>query len=297
MKKLYCLLVAFMPLSGLLGQMPIRVHEDSVSYGNHKHPGVVVTIPEVNYESVQKSWKKEMESGTKSRAVYENGEWSIFGANIKSVTPMPVNIYSRLVKGDSLVELRVSVELKKDVYIEPVNAGSELAKLETYLKQFSKDQYQEVADAQLKTEEKKLRELEKELSENQKNESDLNKTISSSEKTIKEQQDILNVLKTELDTLSTEMTTQNGQYASMGDSPAKEEKGKYIKDLEKRIRKLRDDSESSENRISKANTAIRDAKDEIPKSQKIQDDLKTKVAEQKAVVQKFQNKADNIKNY
>ncbi len=64
----------------------------------------MVTVPEANYEQLQKDWKKELEAKTKSKVVIENGEWSIFGANTKNLSPTPVNIYSTLIKMDSLVE-------------------------------------------------------------------------------------------------------------------------------------------------------------------------------------------------
>ena len=81
--------------TGLYGQKPIEILEDQIAYTGSEHPGITVTIPEVEYETVEKNWVRTMESGTRSKAVYENGEWSIFGANIKSISETPVNIYSR----------------------------------------------------------------------------------------------------------------------------------------------------------------------------------------------------------
>ncbi len=118
MKNIPALLLAIFIIPGVFAQQPIRVYEDSITYGKNKYPGVAVTIPEANYEKLQKDWKKELEAKTKSKVVIENGEWSIFGANVKNLSPTPVNIYSKLNNLDSLVELRVAVELKKDVFIE-----------------------------------------------------------------------------------------------------------------------------------------------------------------------------------
>ena len=65
-----------------------------------------------------KTWIKDLQTGTKSKVVTEKGEMSIFGARLKSNQPNPVNIYSKFVKLDSMLKLYVSVETKKDEYIE-----------------------------------------------------------------------------------------------------------------------------------------------------------------------------------
>jgi len=77
------LLLTFTATSTLLfAKKPITVSEDSIFYGNSKYPGMVVTIPEVNYEQTHKNWIRELQSCTKSDMVSENGEMSIFGAII-----------------------------------------------------------------------------------------------------------------------------------------------------------------------------------------------------------------------
>jgi peptidoglycan hydrolase CwlO-like protein len=282
---------------GLNAQKPIVVSEDSIAFRAGKIPGVIVIIPEATYESVQKNWVKEMESGTKSKAVYENGEWTIFGAILKKISPTPVNLYSKLVNQDSLVRFMAAIELKKDVYVEKGSAEAELAQMKAYMKQFAKDQYTDVADAQLKAEEKKLKDLQKELSSYQKDEADLEKSIRSDEQTIKEEEGNLVVLNNELTALSSEIITQNAQLTGLAEGSAKEEKGKYIKDLDKRERKLRNDIKSAENKISKCKGDIRDANSEIPKKQELQKEMNEKVAAQEAVVRKFEDKVNKIKAY
>jgi chromosome segregation ATPase len=296
MKNIPALLLALIIIiPGAFAQQPIRVYEDSITFGKNKYPGVVVTIPEANYERLQKDWKKELEARTKSSVVIENGEWSIFGANTKNLSPTPVNIYSRLNNLDSLVELRAAVELKKDVFIE--KQSSEMLKLETYLKEFAKNQYLETAGSQLKIEEDTLRQLKKMLSDYGKSESNLKEDIKSSEKLIKEAEDNISALNSELETLGSEIDNQNTQLSAMTDGSTKDDKAKYIKDLEKRKKKLGNDIESSEKKIKKANKEIDDANKQIPEKQSLQEDMKKKIAAQELVVQKYQQKLDVIKTY
>jgi chromosome segregation ATPase len=282
-------------IPGIYAQQPIRVYEDSITYGKSKYPGVVVTVPEANYEKLQKEWKKELEAKTKSKVVIENGEWSIFGANVKNLSPTPVNIYSKLNNQDSLVEMRVAVELKKDVFVE--KQSTEMLKLETYLKEFSKNQYLETAGSQLKVEEDTLRQLKKKLSDYEKDESKLNEDIKSSEKSIKEAEDNISALNSELETLGSEIDIQNTQLSTMTDGSTKDDKAKFIKDLEKQKKKLGNDIESSEKKIKKANKEIKDAKEEIPQKQSLQEEMKKKISEQELVVQKYEQKLAAIKLY
>lgn len=295
MKNISALLLALFILPIIYAQQPIRVYEDSIAYGKNKYPGVIVTIPEANYEKLQKDWKKELETKTKSKVVIENGEWSIFGANVKNLSATPVNIYSKLNNLDSLVELRAAVELKKDVYVE--KQSSEMLKLETYLKEFAKNQYLETAGSQLNIQEDTLRMLKKMLSDYEKSESKLKENIKSSEKSIKEAEDNISALNSELETLISEINNQNSQYTSMEEGKIRDEKGKYIKDLDKRRKKLGNDIESAEHKIKKANKEIEDAEKEIPEKQTLQEEVKKKISAQELVVQKYEQKLATIKTY
>ncbi len=295
MKNISTLLLSVFIIPAIFAQQPIRVYEDSISFGKNTYPGVVVTIPEANFEKLQKDWKKELEARTKSKVVIENGEWSIFGANVKNLSPTPVNIYSRLNNQDSLVELMAVVELKKDVYVE--NQSSEMLKLQTYLKDFSKNQYLETAGSQLKTEEDTLRQLKKMLSDYEKEESNLKEDIKSSEKSIKEAEDNISAMNAELETLQSEIESQNTQFLAMGEGSIKDDKEKYIKDLEKKRKKIDGDIESAEKKIKKANKTIEDANEAIPGKQSLQEEIKNKIAEQELVVQKYEQKLAAIKLY
>lgn len=295
MKNFSTLLLAIIFIPGVYAQQPIHIYEDSIAYGNGKYPGVAVTIPETNYEKIQKEWKKELEAKTKSKIVIENGEWSIFGANIKDLSPTPVNIYSKLNNLDSLVELRVAVELKKDIFIE--NKSTEMLGLQNFLKEFSKNQYLETAGSQLKVEEDTLRQLKRMLSDYEKAESNLKEDIRSSEKSIREEKDNISAFNAELETLELEIDNQNTQFSAMAEGKVKDEKAKYIKELDKQKRKLENDIESSEKKIKKANKTIEDAEKEIPEKQSLQEEMKKKIAPQELVVQKYEQKLAAIKLY
>lgn len=288
-------ILLFISTLGSLAQKPILIYEDNMQLGSNYYPGIYVTIPEVPFESVQKNWIKTMESGSKSKAVFENGSWSIFGANIKSVSPTPLNIYSRIENRDSLVGLLVSMELKKDDFVQKGIHDAELTSAREFLKQFAREQYLKLAEEQLKAEEKKLADIEKEFSTYKKQESGLEKSIRSAEKTIKKEQDELVTQNNALNSVSVEIASQTIQYNELADGTAKEERAKYLKSLEKRKNKITKAIKSAEKKIEKANASIRDANTRIPQKESLQGEAKNKIAVQQTVVQQYKDKVAKIK--
>ena len=72
-----------LPALNLRAQKPITIMEDSLLVGKYMHPELSVTIPEANYDKTLKNWIKQMEAGTKSKVVTEDGMMTIFGAMLK----------------------------------------------------------------------------------------------------------------------------------------------------------------------------------------------------------------------
>lgn len=292
------LLLSFAVLSTMLfAQKPIVINEDSISFNTSKYPGFAVAIPEVNYDRTLKEWTKELQSGTKSKVVTENGDMSIFGAMLKTITPSPVNVYSKLLYKDSLVHLLVSVETKKDQYIDRTHGDAEFTAAKTFLKNFAKNQYVDFVKDELQVENKKLNDLKGNLNSLQNEKSRMQKSINSSNSTIKSEQDNIMLQNTELPKITGEIATQNNQLTSMEEGAAKEEKASYIKELEKKKKKVLNDIKSSENKISKAQNAINDAQRDIPKNEGEQEVMRGKIAQQEAVVKYFEEKLNTVKSY
>jgi hypothetical protein len=292
------LLLALFGTSALLhAQKPITIVEDSVSIGNSKYPGMIITIPEVNYEKTLKNWIKELQTRTKSNVVTENGEMSIFGASMKDISQNPINIYSKLINQDSLLKLLVIFELKKDQYIESAPGDIELTAAKAILKQFAIDQYVDFIKDELQVEDKKLKDLNNELSGMQNDKSQMQKSIQSNKTTITEESDNIVLQKNELDKITAELLVQNDQLTSMEAGAAKEEKASYIKELEQRKKKLLNSVESSENKINKANSEIIQADSDISRNESGQETMMEKIAHQETIVQKNTDRLKTVKAY
>ena len=83
----------------------------------------------------------------------------------------------------------------------------------------------------------------------------------------------------------------------MSTGPAKEEKIKYLKDLDKRKKKAQNSIESSENKINKTKNDTDKTNAEIPKNEKMQEQVNERIQNQQGVLQKFTDKLKKIKSY
>jgi hypothetical protein len=295
--SILCLLALMVFTSSVSAQRPIRLSEDSINYGTGKYPGIIVTIPEVSYDRTEKNWIRELQSGTKSKVIKENGEMSIFGANIKDITVNPINIYSKLTNGDSEVQLLVTFELKKDLYIGKASGDAELLSAREYLKGFAKNQYIDLVKEEVANEEKMFRELNNELNQMENAKSRLQKSIQANRTLITEMKDNIILQNNELTTVSTELVTQSEQLNSMEEGSAREEKASDVKELEKRKKKILNEIESSENKITRANSDINDAEREIPRNESQQEAMRIKVNQQEALVTRFTEKLNTVKAF
>jgi len=299
MKKTHILPIIALLLSSVFAdaQKPVILAEDSIQIGNSVIPALTVTIPEVDFDNTLKAWTKEQESGTKSKVITENGQMSIFGANKKEVSPTPLNIYSIMQNKDTLQLLMVCFELKKGEYIEPSAGDIQLTAAKTYLKEFAKSQYIDFIKGEVAAEEKKLRELENELNGLQKTESRTKKGAQKNKNVITNEQDKLIVKNNELNRLSNDIIEQNSILISMEAGPGREAKSAEIKEMEKRKGKLQREINRADNNIDRSKSNINQADRALPKNENEQDRMRAKIEEQEAVVRKFMDKLNNVKDY
>jgi len=295
--KFTLVFVLLVPFYGIIAQKPISVSEDSLKIGNSLLPGLSVTIPEADYEKTLKEWIKDLQGGTKSKVVTENNEMSIFGAKIKSVSPNPINVYSKLVGLDSMLQLYASFELKKDQYIERSADEAVFNQARIYLKNFSKAQYIALVKDQADAEEKKLRELQKELSSLENEKSRMQRSIQSNNSSIVSEKENISTQNNELVTVSTALTEQNALLSTMEAGPSQKEKSEQIKELEKRKKKAQNSIEASERKISKADSDIDRDTGDIPRNERMQEKVKEQIALQEAVYQRFADKLKTIRSY
>jgi hypothetical protein len=297
MKSKFTLVLLFLiPFFGIKAQKPIIISDDSLQIGKSLIPGMSVMIPEVDYDKTLKVWIRDLQTATKSKVVTENGEMSIFGAKIKDISPAQINVYSKLIKLDSMLQLFVSFETKKDQYIER-SSGPEFANAQDYLKEFAKNQYIDVAKEQADNEEKKLRDLQKELSSLENEKSKMQKSIQSDNASMASEKENIVIQNNELNTVNAALIEQNNLLSTMEAGPAQKEKQDAIKELEKRKKKALNSIESSEKKINKSDSEIYKNTGDIPRNERMQEKVKDQIVQQEAVYQSFADKLKKIKSY
>lgn len=298
MKSISTLLVlALVSFFGIKAQKPLFVFEDSLQFGNSRFPAISVTIPEVDYNKTLKAWIKDLETGTRSKVITENRDMSIFGARIKNLSPNPVNVFSRLMNLDTILQLTVSYELKKDQYIEVSTGEAELNRAKNYLKDFAKNQYIDLAKSQADAEERKLRDLQRELSSLETQNTRFNRSIQTNNNLIAREKENIIIQNNELNSVSVAMTEHNNELINIEAEAAQKEKMDLVKELENRKKKALKSIESSEKKINKATNAINKATREMPRNERIQNSIKDQIAQQEAVYQKFADKLKTIRSY
>jgi hypothetical protein len=295
--KTYVFFALIIMGGALNAQKPISVTDDSVSFEAGKYPGVVVTIPEFNFERAQKHWIKDLQDGSKSKVVNENGEMTIFGANLKKVSPNPVNIYSKFINRDTILLLGVSVELGKDKYVERSNGENELTEVKIYLRQFAKDEYVDFVKDELNSKEKDLKDLQNELESLQKKDLKIHESIESNKTDISQVELNITTKNNEADKLTKDIIEQKNSISSMESGVSKDQKEGYIKDTEKLKKKLVNDIESSRNKINKMKAEIDQFEDDIVRNELDQQIMKDKVAKQELVVQQCSDKLAKVEAY
>lgn len=286
-----------LPALNLIAQKPITIMEDSLLVGKYLHPGISVTIPEANYEKTLKNWIKQMESGTKSKIVTEDGMMTIFGALLKKISPNTVNIYSKLVNQDTLNKLLVCIELKKDEYLEPALGDAQMMSARDFLKEFAKDQYIEYIKDEVAIEEKKLKDLTGQLSSLENSYSKTQKKAGSNRSAVSKEQESLAILNAQLSQMTTDIGTENAYMISMETGPEKEAQAARIKEMNKSKKKLQKEISKAESKIRKAESSIAQADESIPLNKNEQFVMQQKIDEQTAVVQKFIDKLNTVKLY
>ncbi len=277
-------------------QKPIIMAEDSLKIGNGMLPAISVLIPEVKYEKTLRDWTKLLETGTKSKLMTERSEMSILGAIIKSVTDNALNVYSILADRDSALYLAASFELKKDQYIDR-SVETELSRAKSFLFEFAKQEYVDLASEELKSEENKLKDLEKELGSLQRDQSGMEKSIRKSNRTIDNEREKVLDLNTQLSTLTQRIADERIQLTTMDPDEMRDEKEDLLKDLEKQRKRMTRSIASSEKKISKAQGTIKKANNNIPRNDRIQLKYSEEIAAQEAVVQRYADKLNTIRNY
>ena len=267
--------------------------------GQQDYSGAQVRIPEASDELALKMWIKELEKGTKSEvAEARQGEITIFGANVKSISEDAVNIYTQIIPRDSVLELNACIELQRNEFITEELYESEFNQLKAFLHDFGREVYTEVVKEQLKAEEDVLKEMERELRKIQNDEESMEKKISKDQHDITVAEDNIRILDTDIALKNEQLAQAKVRLSPTGNDPVRKEALEdEIKDLEKEKKKMQKSVEKEKKDIVGFESDIDNIQLEIPANVEQQNQKMQEIEQQRRRVEQFENKLATVKAY
>ena len=111
MKRLiYIISLTLFVCTGYAQKIQVSESAENINSGNRN--SVVVIIPEVSVEDVEKAWKGELKNLKSAKVSYKKGEFMADDATHKDMGENSFDLYARVDKeGDDAVKLIVSVDL------------------------------------------------------------------------------------------------------------------------------------------------------------------------------------------
>lgn len=296
MKYLFsCFCLLFLCVSISHAQKPITLTDDSVKFTTQYFPGIWVSIPEVKPETLETSWIKAIQKSTKSKVSKHKNELTLFGSILTDITAGNINIMSQIDNRDTVTHLFMCIETTRNTFI--TKTSEEYDNMRNYLTKFAKAQYIIAAKEQLSAEMDKLKKLENDLKSARKKNNRYHKNIQTSELTISKENDKISAIEKELAIMDIRIENSSTALSVMDEGEEKKVKQSELKDLQKKKSNLLKDIHSAENRISKANTTIKDKNNDIGHNDALQREMGELINQQKLVVAKFQKKLSTIEAY
>jgi len=282
-------------------QGPVKISGKNVTMSKGEQPAFIVEIPQVNIESVKKSWMKLIRQNTKSKVSTENSEITILNTQIAEISDNPINIYSAVYQIDSAVKLVSLFEIdsaffsfdgdKEDMTYERTYRG-----IEHFLHDFAVTEYREAVEAELKAENKELKNLNNELEKLVKQSETFHKKIMQNESDSLNSVAQISSLEIDKQRKQGEIDSKKESMASItGDKELYDEAKKYLKSLEKQRKKIEKEIDKLKANIVEYNSDKVELKRSIMENEKQKEELLNEISKQQETVKKVTAKLENIK--
>jgi len=300
LSQLLPLLVVFFLGQILIAQENITVSFKTISMSKGDQPAYVVDIPQADYEKIVKSWSKVIRQNTKSKVEETGQELIITGTSIKDIYNQPINIYSTIIKSDSSVKVLAAYEIDSaffdfDKSNESIQYEKTHSHIQTFMRDFAVDEYQNAVETELQQEEKKMKRLSKELSDLMKDNENYNKDIKGNEQNITHNQDAISSLEHDRERKLAEINSKKETIAGINDPELLDQAKGQLKTLEKEKKSISNKLEKDQKNIVKYQSNIEELNHEIERNLEKQIIKKDEISAQETKVQAVQNKLSGIK--
>jgi hypothetical protein len=286
----------FFLLNSASGQKPIVVSESQPTFSHGVYPGLKLRIPEVDQTIIENDWINRIEKKTKSEVTKENGELTLFGALIEEISELPLNIFSKVTTADSAVVLEITVELRPREYVSSSQSLAEFQLVKKFLFEFGRQQYADLANEQLKVEEKNLSLVEEQLESLYSDKTKLEKSIGDSKSTIAQNEDEVIQLKTDLVRQKELLSAEKSALGALTNEESIKLKEDEIRSIEKSIEKANNEINDKEHENVDKKAAIESANSEIDSNLREQEKVKSQYEAQRKIVELAEKKFNTITN-
>ncbi len=248
--------------SSLPAQTSVTVETDQVTMSKGKHNAYLLTIPQADYESSLKNWKKEIRKNTKNKVEESDHEIYIEATLIELIYNTPINIYSSLIRSDSNIKLYAVFEIdsvmfdfensEKSIREEKINS-----QIRHFLYNFGTTQYLFAVENELAEEENKLKDLNKELGNLEKEQQNALEAIAENEQNIRNSEDAIAVYTTDNERKISEINSKKESIANLSDDKElRDQANDQLKALEKEKRGIESNLEKEQKNIVRYKSTI-----------------------------------------
>lgn len=294
------LFIFLMPIF-LTAQVNIDVIQQSVKMSQGEQPAYIVMIPQADYDQVLKEWKKIIRQNTKSKIEESEHELFIQVTQISEISHNPIDIYSAVIKTDSMVKVVAVFEIdstfftyseeKPDLRTEKTHHG-----IKNFMMNFANDQYKSAVELELSDAEKLLKTKNKELTDLEKENESYQKEVKESEQNIKSSEDLISSYEKDSERKLSEINSKKESISGLSSDPELSDQAKdQLKALEKEKKNIGDKLEKEQKNIVEDQANIEALNRYIENNVEKQASKKAEIETQEDIVKAIRTKLVGIK--
>ena len=265
-----------------------------------EQPGYGVNVPQAEFETVKKNWKKFLENDTRADAIEEGYEIVLKDAVKETLSPDTVNIYSMLLVNKGYIQLYAFFEIDEMFFKysgDPGDIRSEKIhkRIETDLRNFAVKQYKLAVEDELKIEENKLKQLESELKDIQKDTESHMKDIAGAEEKIKKHEGEIILLEAEKEEYREQLEEKRLERTKIRDKEELKTMKSIVKSIEKSKKKVEKNIEKERKKIISEEADIASYEAAIRANNMLEEEKLNEIKQQQKAIDRIEDKLYNIK--
>jgi hypothetical protein len=294
--KFHLLAVLIFLMNTVKAQDSLEVTESEKQFSKGKHNGFTVKIPQANFKDVKSDWRKYLNQKLKFKPKEEDGEIVTGSTLVPELSSDSLTIYSILFSNLNDVEIVGFVGANDFSFYSSADQPEICNRFKTFLRNFAVNEYRNVVNEELKSENKKLSVLEQNLA-------DLENDSIKSEKKIKSNERLIERINGEIKSneklhdLKSESIDQQQKVIATFLTPSdqKSDEEKKLKALQKEKKKIEKENDSLHDDIDDKESENKSLRKQIDKNTaEIIPAKKKEIEKQKEVVSKVELKLKNI---